>query len=180
MAIHRIPAFLADATPIGASSNTQQAGGVQEDVGRRLSVRHLVAARDGRDPIGQADFAERVGHVLGGGGRGHGHGDLVSVESIEQRDQPGHWREVVAREVAVRPFLLAFADTNLLERHVSGEQQGEDLTIALAVDATPQLERHRGQPMPGHEGFESLRVPRHVVYHRAIEVEDHGDRAKKG
>ena len=61
----------------------------QEDVGVRLAARHLVAADDHGQPLGQARLRERVAHVLRRAGGRHRHRDPARGEGVEEAHEAG-------------------------------------------------------------------------------------------
>jgi hypothetical protein len=56
------------------------------------------------------------------------------------------------------------------------EDVGEDVAVALAVEPRAVRLRQGGQAVPVHEDRERLRVQRHVVHQRAVQVEDDAPR----
>ena len=102
------------------------------------------------------------------------HADAVRLEAGQHRQRAAHRRQAPTRQLAIGALLLLLELEDLLHSHLALEQHREDLAVALAIDAAPQVHRQRREVVRLGEPLEGLGVQGHVVDERAIEVEHDG------
>ena len=118
---------------------------------------------------------ERVADVLRGAGGGDGHRDPVrGAGSPGGGPGPRSGREAPAGQRRGTALSFSSETARSSSRGQRAPQQvGEDVGVALAVEARALAPRPAGQAAAGHELREGLGVQRHVVHQRPVEVEHH-------